>query len=426
MILGWVLYYFLTFINLLGLIAFYRPYRKLYSPFAENPAPIYALHCLFIVGCSIYFYRLFQKKFNQQKLEDLPYKQTLSAKKQLNISYLVLFLQFVLVTLLIFLFDGYEVLTGRVYRGEWRSSFGLLGPLVALITKFLIPANFILFSLIYFRVNSMISRLHLNILYILIGIFTVLGGLSLGGKTTAIYVVLGGLFIAFNRVKISYKEILLYLLTIVNIYILSTHYFDVSSFDKKKLNWQASVEYGISRVLYIQAEPIGLIYQQVDDTKLKYMPYYKTLLGFLGNYTLANMYSVNKDSFVLLQYNFSKLTTFLSYPKAVDLILSDQYNVTAGIFIEGILAFGRNGFYIFSCLNALIAAYIFYLLSKENKTYSDYKRTTMVLVYFLSAFIPWTNSGGITILFHVVTVFSMICLHIYLVILEKISNKLGA
>lgn len=423
MILCWVMYYSLIFLNLVGLIAFYKPYRKTYSPLVVNPAPLYAIHCLIIVVCSIYFYKFFQKKFNQKKTEEPVDKETLSAKKQLNISYLILFLQFALVALLIFLFDGYEVLTGKVYRGEWRSSFGLLGPVVALVTKFLIPANFILFSLIYFRVNNTISRLHLNILYILISIFTVLGGLSLGGKTTAIYVILGGLFIAFNRVKISYKEILLYLLTVVNIYILSTHYFDASN----ESNWQATLDYGISRVLYIQSEPIGLIYQKVDwnSKKLIYMPYYKTLLGFLGNHTLANIYSVDKDSFTLLQYNFSKLTTFLSYPRAVDQILSDQYNVTAGIFTEGVMAFGKYGFYIFSCLNALIAAYMFYLLSKANKTYSDYKRTTMVLVYFLSAFIPWTNSGGITILFHVVTIFSMVCLHIYLVILEKISNKLG-
>lgn len=300
-----------------------------------------------------------------------------------------------LVFIVLTLFNGIAVLKGQMDKGEFRSQMGYFGFLLAIPIKFLFPALFTRVCFGYYHNVRQYKNARINLLFIFFLILCITLGLSNGDKSMTITTILCGL-IALLWERTELKHILIFSSSAIILLLVGFFLFDNSNAEMS-----VALNYLRLRTFSISAEAPWKIWELYRLGNLDFN-YPITLANIFGAGGIELLFGVSKYSSEAYMYSFTKQMTAILYPDYKNLIISGEFNTTATAYVEGLVIAGIPGI----ALMGFLAGW-FVSLIKNNIAESIFKehyaKASIYIVYFVYAFLPWFQSGGITTLIHPVT-----------------------
>lgn len=320
----------------------------------------------------------------------------------------------VLLLISLFAFNGLNVITGKVHKGEFRVQLGYLGFLMAIPTKFIFPAVFTRFCFLYYHNKTKIyNKYRFDGIFYLMCIIAVLFGLTFGDKSMAVTNLLCGMIALFwERTKVSH--LIIFSLTGFGLFIFTAYLFD-SFLSNSSLS--QVIDYLSFRAFALSAESSWKVWDLHLNNKLDFN-YFYTLFGILGSGGIYLLFGVGKFESEAYMFNFGKAVTALLYPNSIPLINSGVWNITPSAYVEGILIGGVIGVAAIGLIAGSIYGYIKRIIvnSVDN---GDYAKASVFIVYFIYAFSTWIITGGITTLIHPITLFGSIIAFRFIRYIEK-------
>lgn len=364
----------------------------------------YGVYAFILSVCILFLFYVLKNKFvtKEPRIDEASFS---SIQPKLILQY-ALGLQLLILVIVVYFFDGLSVVTGRTFRGDYRIQFGHLGFVLAFLTKYLAPSLLVLSS-IFLAQN--ISKLKWSDYFVFAGHFfiTFTIGLLMGGKTTALRIVIGALIVIF------YQQLRKRTLVVLGIFFTVVLLVGGIIFDKRT-GFSDVANYVAQRMTTIQARAPWHVYRQHSQgTPLP--EYFPTLLSFLGSPGITFFTGAEKNSLEYAKFDYGiALTKFVEGPR--EDILKGSYNLTGGIFSELIIMCGHdNFFYYFMILfAAALISFNIFLIDRFHKN-AQYAAFTVSVCYFVYVTLSWVNSGGLTLLFHVVTLFGTLATYCSLV-----------
>lgn len=323
-------------------------------------------------------------------------------------------LQILILLVLVLAFDGLAVILGEKFRGEYRIQFGNFGFLLAVLSKYCAPVllTFVTFDLFHRRRARTRQDL---VLFGLLFALTFFIGLMMGGKTTALRAVMGSVILLIAR-RLSLRQGAILAGFLALSLMAGAFIFD------RKSGFSEAASYIAARMTTIQGRAPWDVYRKHSqgETLPDYPP---TLLSALGSPVVTWLTGAKRPSLEYARYDYGMtMTAFVESPRPD--VLSGEYNLTGGIISEAIIAFRHNtlGYHLFILFAGLFSglnmALIYAAFRKQKPVL-----LSISLVYFVYVTLSWINTGGVTILFHIVTVLGLASMWILLSALQRISNS---
>ncbi|RNL81624.1 hypothetical protein ED312_18620 [Sinomicrobium pectinilyticum] len=365
-------------------------------------------------------YRVFIKRAIKVKKGEFVNTMRVPAKNfnSVRLKKRILFGLFVLLFISLFAFNGIDVLMGSMSKGEFRSQMGYFGFIMAIPTKYIFPALFTRLCCVYYVNKTQgLKRLKLDWFFYTCCLFVVIFGFTFGDKTMAITMLLCGLIVLFwQRTRISH--VFFFGLFSLVILILTGYLFD--DFLKGR-SIEGVLDYIEVRAFALSGESSWKVWDLYIHDRVNF-DYFSTLLGVLGSGLIYFLLGISKYSVIAYKFNFGTAVTALLYPGAIDLINSGLWNITPTAYVEGLLAGGIIGIIIFGIFGGIVFAHIYRKISKGFYT-KNYAKVSIFVVYFVNAYSAWLMSGGITTLFHPVTIMGILAAYYVIRMFEKIIIK---
>lgn len=294
------------------------------------------------------------------------------------------------VLILVLFFRGLESLTGQLFRGDLRVSFGPLGWVRGVICKWLQPSLFAMACFLFiFRMRE--KTFFPVFLVVASGLLTYFSGLTMGSKTGGLLSVAPGMTLLLWFPGRRQKILLFTLLLLSGIVaLLGTKAYDSYS------DISSGSRYLFRRATIIQAEPVCRIWDRYYSGVLN-SDYGKLFVGALGRIGSQVLLGVDSNSRGSVEFDFSKSMSVLVYGEKVD-IQEGKFNVTVTVFIEALVAFGRLWWLGAVFVGFVLALAINLLKSSIKNIRPD--RGSILVVWLYFGFITWVNSGGFMYLLH--------------------------
>jgi hypothetical protein len=291
--------------------------------------------------------------------------------------------------LLVYVFVGagaWEVVIGRVGRGQFRSTLGSFGALAYLARDFLTPMSAALVAVAYRRIVPTSRERHL-----LVAVLVVAGlnGVVWGYKASLLFMITPALVVLFPRVRL--RELILLGAAAV----MSTAAFAMI-FDRVSPN-QALLAIGVRAT--VGAGNTAWRIWDLHQTGEQFPSYWPTLLSMFGGKVGASLGVFTRgNADILYRTDYASMMTMVAQNYAIGDPTSS--NVTGTVFSEGILALGSPGFLILSVFGGLLAGVVRRALQSCLRKHQALG-AALVATYFSTNLIAWLNSGGVATLFQV-------------------------
>lgn len=365
-----------------------------------NGYPNYSVYPYFLyMGCFGIAYKTTQRfkkvtfqNFLLNKNDEIVLKSKRIEKRFIRRAFIAMI---ILVFIVLTLFNGISVLKGQMGKGEFRSQMGYFGFLLAIPLKFLFPALFARVCFIYYHNIRLYRNAQINLLFIFFLILCIILGLSNGDKSMTVTTILCGL-IALLWERTTLKHVLIFSSSAIILLLVGFFMFDNSNAEMS-----VALNYLRLRTFSISAEAPWKIWELYRLGNLDFN-YPITLANILGAGGIELLFGVSKYSNEAYMYNFTKQITSILYPDYINLVISGEFNTTATAYVEGLIIAGIPGIALMGFFAggfvSLIRNYIAESIIKEY-----YAKASVCIVYFVYAFMPWFQSGGITTLIHPIT-----------------------
>ena len=283
-----------------------------------------------------------------------------------------------LAALMLSQFNVLDVLTGEVRKGELRGD----GQVIASLKKFAIPALFAYTALLW-RTRQVSLRVLL-----FVGFTTAAVGISTGSKSGMLVAIAPGILAAFYdgmRVK--------HLIVALGAGTASLLAF-AALFDSR-WSLSSSLWYVWYRTFPQTAEiPYRMTIRSMDPSFS--FEYLQSLFFVVTNTVLRQ---VVPDPENLYQYTFNRAISGELYPERIDLIRTMEWNHTPHVYIEGLMALGFYGFWVYAIIAALAGALLMKAIFRRIGA-GDFALASVLCTYFVVVYSAWVNSAGITGLVH--------------------------
>lgn len=285
-------------------------------------------------------------------------------------------------------FDGLGVLAGTIDKEQMRSTHGLAGPLLAILTKYLQPA---FFAYAAFRYRAMGSRQARSSLW-LIGLCTLVSGAALGGKASGLIAILPGL-IALYWWGVSVTRFAFFTLLVL-LFLVGAAWL----FDRDLIEAEGSsdlLSYLVYRAFVLSSEGALYVGSSLLNGQLD-MRYAPTLLEWFGKSVVVRLID---DPANLHLYGFSTAVTANIYPDLIDRINSGEWNITPTAFVEFLVMGGLWAPLAGGLACGAIAAA---LMNRVDANLRDGATRSAALItsYIVLVYLGWISSGGIANLVH--------------------------
>jgi len=278
--------------------------------------------------------------------------------------------------------DIVGVLTGHIDKEDIRASSGTL---IAVVIKYLAPSFFAYICLVYRFSSGRISWKAVAIS----GAVVFFAGLSLGAKTGAIFTILPGILALFlNGMRMR----TLAFLGMAGVVTIVGAGMTFDRFHRGDLG--ATLQYVADRAFILEAEPPYKIIRRAADGTLG-VDYLPTLAVVATNAVLRR--TVQEGT--LYRYSFPGVVSAEMYPRRIPNINSGRWNHTPDVMVEGVVAFGFYNFW----LMAFIMVGIGWMLNNAIRSAvqaGNMAFASVVLTYFVFAYLAWINSAGVASLIH--------------------------
>lgn len=303
-----------------------------------------------------------------------------------------LVVQLVIFVYLLLGLGAIQVLTGQVGRGEFRSSFGGTGFVLAFVVKWFSPAILGLTALRYrFLVRPVTPDRAL-----LVANFAVVmaAGASLGFKSSIVRLVLPGLLAVFWR--------RLNLTRVVAVTALSFALMTAAGSYFAGWSLQKAATYNVYRATAVTMRTAKVFWDDHRDG-IGPVAYSKTLLNALGDQNVTMLTGIPAGSEQYVQFSLAQQMTLFEFPGEAEKAYSGAFNVTGTVWGEGILAFGVPGYLVFSLVAGVLAAAIYSLWTVAIGRGAHPLAATLATFYALP-FLGWMNNGVLSTVVHVLTI----------------------
>lgn len=300
-----------------------------------------------------------------------------------RLSIIVTVLIFAYIIFLLFGAGGWLVVTGRVGRGEFRGSFGSLGPLVYLARDFLVPVATALVAFVYRRCAPRRRET-----WLLLGCLTVaaLAGASWGYKAAAVITLIPALILLFPRA--SPRQSLL-AIPLVGVLLLSTMVFERANAPTALLVLGTRATLGTANTAWKVWD--------LNKTHVELPPYLPTLTSALGGRVGSALGVVSRNDlarFSSLDFTAMLTNVVQGFAPSVN---ANTSNVTGTVFSEGLIALGSPGFLLFSALAGIVIGLNGFVV-RTGERQARPIMAALAAVFFTSSTFSWLNAGGIVAL----------------------------
>jgi len=291
-----------------------------------------------------------------------------------------------------------DVLRGTIGKSDIRQTSAV----TAVSAKYILPCMFAYACLTY---NA--NRISVFSLAI-VGLLTFVGGLSLGGKASAILAIIPGISVFFCA-GMKWSVAIIFLFSAILFTIAAGLQFDKHLRDGGVGN---AASYIGRRAFVLTAQvPYQITQHSLAGRDFDYM---KTL-GSAATDTVLLQYIHPED---LYRYNFAKAVTATLYPNQKLRVASGRWNVTPTAFTEGFLALGLAFYWLFAVVAAILvwtlATFIRITIQK-----GALPSAAVLTGYFFFILNAWINSGGLTNLIHPLPILSYCCAFIALSVIDR-------
>lgn len=333
-----------------------------------------------------------------------------SPRSYLSIACLVNFVMLLGIIYLIFIAGAYQIWSGEIGKGEFRSGLGQLGALTYMLLNFVIPSSIALISIKYTNLekNSKLDKLLIFSAYSLAFIF----GASWGFKSTAIQILLPGLCFIFWKIRFI-KVVYIYIFMLL-IFLCFSVIFDGGSIP-------TNLQRVLVRLTVIQGNVQWYIWDQFINGKLPNFNYSNFLWASLGDSFINKYFNYPPGSSDWINMHYSSFVTRMVGWN--DGGVSAGHNVQGGVFSEAVLWLGYY-YPILSALSGIFTGYMYGLLKKFYLT-KQYVIASVLSSYFIFFVIGWVNSGGVSSLIHLAVLFGFVSTVIFLKVLTYYTFYIG-
>lgn len=304
--------------------------------------------------------------------------------------------------LMLFAFGGIFVLLGSVNKGEFRTSFGFFGFLPYLIIRYFSPVLLAYVSILYMKAKDK----SLKPLFILNFFLTGMIGMTFGFKSTSVTMIIPALIILLWDTK---------LITLLKVGVVAMFFFvftsvlfdrtevGISNFDLKDVTNGNALAFIIYRLTVLQGNTAWLVWDKsINGDELP--SYWPTLFAAFGDKALSIFGVDLSDLNTFAKYHFDILLTSLvsnSYDSRLN-----GHNITGTAFSDGVFIGGIKGVVFIAVIAGVMVGQAYNLIKsgiKQNNALIG----SLTSVYFGSFIFQWLNGGGITVLFHISTLFGL-------------------
>jgi hypothetical protein len=291
-----------------------------------------------------------------------------------------------------------DVIRGTIGKSDIRQTSAV----TAVSAKYILPCIFAYACLTYHTNRTSIFALGI------VGFLTFIGGLSLGGKTSAILVLIPGVSLFFHSGMKWRIAVILGSVAIV-FAIAAGLQFDKYLRDGGIGN---AASYLGRRAFVLTAQvPYQITQHSLAGRDFDYM---KTL-GSAATDAVLLHYVEPED---LYRYNFAKAVTARLYPNQTLRVASGRWNVTPTVFTEGYLAIGLAFYWLYAVIAAILV-WTFTALIKIMTREGALPSAAALTGYFFFILNAWINSGGLTNLVHPLPLLSYCCAFIALSVIDR-------
>ena len=354
----------------------------------------YTAHCLVLLAVTFW---TIKKKLGSPRRKTI---STLYLPPFVPLANIVLCVNVVFLTVMLFGAGGIEVLMGKMEKSGFRASLNYISAFALWIENYFVPSLLAYLSFVFTQSTKLPRERRLLALNIAI---CALIGLNWGSKATPLIMLLPSILIIYW--KISIRKAML-LASIACLTLMATFML----FDRKDegLGWVAdaadsslggAVTFLGIRATVLQGDVAWYIWDMYED-KQELPPYFPTLYAAIGDRLFSLFSGIQRSDYPRwVKYHYdSLLTATAGVP--LDEIFLWGHNVNGTIFSEGIIALGSPGYLVFSIIGGLCTGICFNII-KESMNSGTAIRAALYADYFCLIVFRWLTGGGITQLFHI-------------------------
>ncbi len=293
----------------------------------------------------------------------------------------------VIITLIIFILGGYQIIFGLADRGSLRITLGIFGPLYTVVLKYLPIAIFVFVSVVYIHLNKQNKKIFQKKLIFIYSFAIIIGFLS-GYKAVAVMLVIPGLTVLyFNNFSIA--KIFLFIFSAIVLLTLFTS-------SVREVGIQEAFMFLVHRATVMTAYGTIGVWNEASNG-ISLADGFINFLGAFGQTLSSYLLGIPSNDPEFLKTNLSRLITYKIYPDT-ERALSGAVNVTVTNFGHALYILGKNLYVYYAFIMGIIIGLIIRLYKKYIiKGYP--LKASLIALYFFAVILPSINSGGIFMLF---------------------------
>lgn len=414
MIIVYLLISYVVFAPLIGIFMLYHGWYSISAGtqgYDNGAFGIYLVHSIFLIMGIIWGFKILP--ISNKNRELIPEKNIWLLRRILKKGFLIIFM---LLLIMLFLFQGYKVILGEFDKGTFRSetigAFGL-GFLAYYIIKYIIPSVLVYMVYNYKRYDEKYFKIKNSKFYLISSLLmSSLIGLSWGFKSSAIVVLLPALIVYYLN-----KKVKLFSLIGLSMFFFLVIYISAYLFDKENLYNISLIEFIFIRLTVIEGDTFWKVYDLIKNKEI--FPfgfdYFNFLLYSFGNKILSIFSSSTPEE--IIKYNYS---AFLTYIVSGDIFhaTSGKHNLTGTIASEGLIFLGFPLMYIFSFLAGVFSGINIKLIKVFYYAHKP-KLLALSTTYFVFVTWSWLKSGGLVTLLHISNLPGLFISYFILILIEK-------
>jgi len=296
-----------------------------------------------------------------------------------KLAYLSAGLQIAILLTVMYGLGAIDVLMLRMGRGDFRVSFGRLGPVAYLLRDFLSPTLGALVAAVYVlrKRTDFESR---ALLGLNLGIVSACAFLW-GYRTSAVYYLIPSFLLLFP--VLDWKRALLFIASASILIVLSQAYLGEVGMEESAVSMMDRATVGSGN----SAWKIWDIYQNNEE----FPPYWPTLTACLGNNIASGLGLSARGEDRWFYQNYPALATWVVKDYALGLNAQTS-NVSTTSFGGGVIALGSPGYLLFSLFSGVVAALNRVCLERKFLR-RKLSATAAAANFFTAATLPFVNSG---------------------------------
>lgn len=299
----------------------------------------------------------------------------------------VIFFNFILVAIMLFVFDAHNVWSGNIGKGEFRVSLGGFGFLAFLCIKYLAPLALAYGAFLYLFSSKGLFDKGLLAIALFVGIVL---GTTWGYKATGITIILPAVLILFWST--GFLSVAIFsVFALITIIILS-FVFDGSG------SIYAAISALWLRLTVIQGDVSWYVWG-LYSSGVEFPEYAQTLLASLGDRFLENVYGLNRENYEeWVSYHYDLLLNQVAgLPASASLT---GHTIVGTPFTEGLIMGGFIGVICMALLSGILSAFVFNKIN-SNLCKGRGMACAFWATYFCVFLFPWLRGGALVQLFHV-------------------------